>query len=140
MAGGAFSGHGAVTEVRVEGLRELNRAFREVSKDLGKGMREALEASGDPVKTAAQTLTVQRVARVGIPWSRMRVGVTKVSVYVAPVERGVKSKTRAKLRRPDFKNVLLDRGLDPALEQNKERVAQEFEDALTDLAKAWARV
>lgn len=145
MARGAFSGHGAVVEkpITVEGLNELKRAFSNVSKDLGKGVREALDAAGQPVRYTAEQLATSNpsgMQRNKIRWQAMRVGITKTTVYVAPVERGVKSKAREKLRRPEFKTQLLERSLDPALDQNRDRTVAEFADQLAELARAWERV
>lgn len=83
---------------------------------------------------------MQEITRIGIPWSRMRVGITRHTIYVAPVQRGVKSKVRENLRRPSLKTKLLDEAMAPALVANSERVAQEFQDAVRDMGKAWARV
>jgi hypothetical protein len=136
---------GAVSEntIRVEGLADLQRAFRLADKALGKGVREALEAAGDPVRFEAEQLASTNpsgMVRNQIAWEKMRVGITKSTVYVAPVERGVKSKGREKRRRENLKTELLDRALDPALAHNVGRVEHEVIDTLEDLAKAWARV
>ena len=76
--------------VRVEGLRELNRAFRVADKALATDLKDALEEAAVPVRRDAQSLAVQRIRRIGPTWSRMRVGTTGGVVYVAPVERGTR--------------------------------------------------
>jgi hypothetical protein len=126
--------------IAVRGMEDLQRAFRALSRDLGNGVREALEAAGDPVRSAAERLAVQEISRIGIPWSRMRVGVTRTSVYVAPVQRGVKSRGRQRLRRPNLAPLLLERALDPALEQNRDRVEDEVLETLDDLFRMWERI
>lgn len=103
-------------------------------------LNDALKTAGEPVRLDAQALAVQNIPRVGFPWSRMRLGIKRNYVYVAPVERGVKSRTLTSRRRPRFKTKLLDEAMAPALERNSERAAQEFEDAVEDMGKAWARV
>ena len=145
MARGAFSGHGAVAEktVSVEGLAELRKALVQYDRSLGKGFREAIDAAGESVRFSAQSLAhgnPSGMVKNRIDWAAMRIGITKTTGYVAPVERGVKSKGRKRYRRPKFKDVLLARALDPALAQNIAKVEGEFADALTDLAKAWERV
>ena len=126
--------------VAVEGLADLRRACRVAGTAMSRDMNEALRTAGEPVRQDAQTLAVQNISKVGIPWSRMRLGIARNSVYVAPVERGVKSKTLAGRRRPRFKTKLLDEAMAPALVQNSDRVAREFRDAVRDMGKAWARV
>jgi hypothetical protein len=124
--------------VRVEGLRELNRAFKLYGKGLEGGIREALEAAAEPVKTDAQTLAVSSIPRIGLPWSRMRVGVTKHTAYIAPQQRGTTVRTRR--GRPNLKGLLLGRAMEPALDRNISNVERELGDALDDLARMWARV
>lgn len=126
--------------IQIEGLADLQRAFRVANVALARGVNEALDAAADPVRFTAQQFAVERIRRVGVPWSRMRVGVRGSVAYVAPVERGIKSRTLHGRRRPRFKALLLDRAMIPALEANRERVIQEFDDAMHDMAKAWARV
>lgn len=130
----------AQNPISVRGLADLQRAFRFAEHEIHKDLRMALESSADPVRAAAEQLAVSRISRIGIPWSRMRVGVTRSSVYVAPVERGVKSRTLTSRRRPNLKPLLLDRALDPALELNRNKVIGEVEDTLNDLARAWSRI
>jgi hypothetical protein len=126
--------------VEVVGLAELRRAFQVAGNGLARDLNDALKAAGEPVRQDAQTLAVSNISRIGIPWSRMRLGIQRHSVYVAPVERGTKSRTLTGKRRPRFKTKLLDEAMAPALARNSDRVAQEFEDAVKDMGKAWARV
>lgn len=124
--------------VRIEGLRELDRAFKLYGRGLEKGVREALETAAEPVRLDAQSLAVSSISRIGVPWSRMRVGVTRHTAYVAPVERGRSRNTRR--FRPNLKSLLLDRAMGPALERNISNVERELGDALDDLGRMWARV
>lgn len=126
--------------VHVEGIRELTRAFALLGKGMEKGVPEALAAAADPVRFAAEGLAVSQIPRMTFPWSRMRVGVTRHTAYVAPVERGRRSRNNPRIRRPNLKPLLLDRALDPALAANVSRVERELRDALSDLFKSWARV
>lgn len=122
--------------VEVIGLAELRRAFAVASSEMSKDLNEALKASGEPVRQDAETLAVQRIKPGKIPWSSMRLGITRHTVYVAPVQRrGVTGRRREK-----FKTKLLDEAMGPALVANSDRVAREFEDAVRDMGKAWARV
>lgn len=125
--------------IEVIGLRDLRRACVVAGNQMHRDMNEALKTSGEPVRQAAEVLAVSNISRIGIPWSRMRLGIKRDYVYVAPVERGDKSR-RGSRRRPNIKTKLLDEAMAPALEQNSARVAKEFQDAVRDMGKAWARV
>ena len=105
-----------------------------------KDLRDAMKSAAEPVRRDAEQLAVSNIRRIGIPWSRMRTGVTRHSVYVAPVERGVKSRTIRRGRRPNLKPLLLERAMDPALDQNADKVEREVIDAMDDLFRRWERV
>lgn len=126
--------------IRVEGLRELELAFKLYGRGLEKGIREAMETAAEPVRLDAQTLAVENISNIGFPWSRMRVGVTRRTAYVAPQQRGRRSRLRPNAGRPNLRGLLLERAMEPALDQNVSRVEREFVDALDDLARMWSRV
>lgn len=107
---------------------------------MSKDMNDALRSAGEPVRQDAEALAVSQISRMTIPWSRMRLGIKRDYVYVAPVERGVKSRTQTGRRRPKFKTKLLDEAMAPALERNTDKVAQEMQDAVKDMGRLWARV
>ena len=123
--------------VRIEGLRELERAFKLYGKGMEKGVREALEAGAETVRPDAQTLAVG-IPRMTSPWSLMRVGVTRRTAYIAPLRRGTGKARRRQANA--FKERLLTRAMEPALAHNVSRVEREIKDALNDLARMWSRV
>lgn len=123
--------------VEVVGLAELRRAFAVAGNQISRDLNDALKSAGEPVRQDAQSLARQSIKTVRtVDWSEMRLGITRHTVYVAPVQRRGKTGRR----RPKFKTKLLDEAMGPALERNSDRVAQEFEDAVRDMGKAWARV
>lgn len=128
--------------VRIEGLRELDRAFRLYSSGLARGLREAMEAGAEVVRPDAQSLTrVTLKPPKNVDWTLMRVGVTRRTAYVAPVQRGNRAtRPSSKARGTKFKKKVVEQALEPALAQNVPRVALEFEDALADLARMWSRI
>lgn len=127
--------------VRIDGLRELERAFKLYGRGMEKGVREALEAGAEVVRPAVEALAVQTIKRSEVDWTRMRVGVVSRVGYVAPVQRGNRSRRpSSRSRGPKFKARMLERAMEPALDHNIGRVEREFEDALNDLARAWSRV
>lgn len=135
---------GAVGEqaVRVTGLRDLQRAFARADKAVKEDLRDALMEAAQPVRMAAQHLAAAKIRNIteASPWSRMRVGVaTNAIVYVAPVERGIKSRGLGHRRRPNLAPLLMERALEPALEQNRSLVERRLEHMLDEVADVWER-
>jgi hypothetical protein len=122
--------------IKVEGLVELNRAFKVADKSLAKEYRAALRDVGEPVRADAERLAVERITTVGIPWSRMRVGLTQKVVYVAPKQRGSRG---GRGRRPKFGTKLLERAMLPALNANIDEAERRFERMLGEVGKDWER-
>jgi hypothetical protein len=124
--------------IRVKGLRELNRAFARADRDIRLGFRGALKDAAEPVRADAESLSRERIANIGDRWSRMRVGITTRVVYVAPREKGVTTRGGAAARRPNLAGLLMDRAMQPALDQNREQVVRSVERLLGDLGRDWA--
>ena len=120
--------------VVVEGLGGLIRAFSVADKILTRELKDALREAAEPVRSEAEILAVGRIPRIGISWSRMRVGVTAHSVYIAPRQRGARGGAR---RRPNLASLLLGRSMEPALEHNIGQVEDELEDMLATVGRAW---
>lgn len=125
----------AQTAVRVEGLRALSRAFAVADKTLSRELRKGLRDAAEPVRADAEALASSRISNIGVSWSRMRVGVTRSSVYVAPRERG----TRGRSRRSNLAGLLLERAMQPALEANIGDVEEAVDDVLATVGRAWER-
>lgn len=132
----------AESAVQVEGLEALRRAFRAANTGIDRDLRAALESAAEPVRSDASELALTRIsgmARSSLPWWDWRTGVTRSTAYIAPRMRGDKSR-RATRRRPNLKQLLLDRAATPALERNILNAEREVIDALNDLARMWSRV
>jgi hypothetical protein len=123
--------------VRVEGLRDLQRAFKLADRKQERDLRTTLRRIAEPVRAEAELLAAAGIPRIGLPWSRMRVGVTATSVYVAPKQRGARGGNR---RRPNLAGILLERAMVPAITHNQPRVILEVERMLDDVGRAWERV
>lgn len=126
--------------VRVEGLRELSRAFAVADKTLSKELRKGLRDAAKPVATSAELFADTRIRNMGPPsegqdWRRMRVGVTRTLVYVAPRSRGAGGK---RSRRGLF-DLMLGRSLEPALDANVEGVTRAVDNVLATVGQAWDR-
>lgn len=124
--------------VRVEGFRDLQRAFRVADEKLARELRDELREAAEPVRADAERLAVVGIPTIGLAWSRMRVGVTQTSVYVAPKQKGARL-NRAR-RRPNLADLLLGRAMVPALKQNEARVEEAVDDLLGRVGKAWEAI
>lgn len=123
--------------LRVHGYNELQRAFALADPALQKRLRATLVDAGSPVKSTAEQLATTEIRHVGSEWSRMRVGVTRQVVYVAPARRGTRE---ARRKRPNFGTLLMLRSLEPALAQNEGQTLVRVERMLDELAGDWERV
>ena len=106
--------------VRVTGLRELQRALKDVEKNTRRDLLGELKDVAEPVRSTAEQLAGREIVNLAATpeWQRMRIGVTTNAVYVAPKRRS-RDRTR---RRPKFGTMLLERAMIPALEQNRPAV------------------
>ena len=137
----------ATDAIRVRDLANLNRAFALADRAVKEDLRDALIESAEPVRSDAKRLALEEITNIRetkrgrSAWSEMRVGIDqrKTIVYVAPVERGVKTKGRQRLARPNLAPLLMDEAMSPALEQNREKVMRRLEQMLDEVADVWER-
>jgi hypothetical protein len=109
-----------VTTVRVKGLREVQRAFRQVDKSLGQDFKDELKKAGEPVaRSAAAKLTRWRGASTNV-----KVHVLGKGVYVRQQKRKVTG------LRGDFGALQMRSAFIPALMENEDRIEREVEEAL----------
>ena len=123
--------------VEVKGLRDLQRAFALVGPLAKKELRAALKEVGEPIARDAEALAVANISRIGKKWQQMRVGVTQTAVYVAPKQRGSRSRQNRALRRPNLFDLLMGRAMEPALDQNIAGVDAAVGRALDRVGSAW---
>lgn len=123
--------------LRLEGFRELSRAFALADRAERKLFRDSLREVAEPVRADAETLAVSRIARIGVTWSRMRVGVTRTSVYVAPKPRGTRG--RGGKNRPNLADLLMERAMSPALDAHQDEIEARTDRMLGDVARLWER-
>jgi hypothetical protein len=122
--------------IQLEGFNGLSRAFKVAGKESSRELRVTLREVAEPVKVSAQTFAEGRIPRIGLPWSRMRIGVTTHSVYIAPKQRG---KRLALQRRPNLALLLLNRAMLPGLEVNQAQVVAGVNEMLEHVGRAWER-
>lgn len=125
--------------VQVEGIRDLQRAFKAADAKLERELDTRLRRVAEPVRGDAERFALGGIPRIGIPWSRMRIGITTTSVYVAPVERGRLSRRNPNLKRPKFAALLLAEEV-KALERNRGKVVAGVEALLADVGRKWETV
>lgn len=129
--------------LRVQGLNELVRAFQVANREVAKDVKVAIEEAGEPIRKEASELArseISGMARSRIAWWSMRTGVIRNSIgYIAPVQRGVKTLGKARRRRPNLAPLLAERE-HRALDNNRDRVYDEFVQAMNRVARVWGRV
>jgi hypothetical protein len=114
----------------VYGLREISAAYAKLERDTRAGMRKTLSDAAEPVQRSAEQLAQARISRIGNRWWKMRVGVTRTLVYVAPREKGIRGRKDDPRHRgsdtgpPSFPGRLMDDAMEPALERNEAKVEQ----------------
>jgi len=127
--------------IRVENYKEVIRAFGKASATLERGFKGSLREAAEPIAD-----TAERLAGSGVidnlggddPWTKMRIGVTRSSVYVAPVERGRRTRSNSAIGRPNLKPLMLDRAMEPALDAHRDEVIGNIEDLLGYVARTFA--
>lgn len=129
--------------VAVEGLKELEQAFRKADKQTTRELRVALRAAAEPVKTMAEGLAVGNIRHIHtkgtrLDWSRMRIGEAKAVVYMVPKQRGRNTRSNyRRYHRDNLKELLLARAMEPALNANAGRVEANVERVLGSVARQW---
>lgn len=118
----------------VKGLADMQKAWTVADRETSKELRAALRESARPVQQDAQALALHTIRRMTVPWSRMKIGVTRRSVYVAPKQRETRIKTR---KRPKFADLLAARAMQPALDKNILKVQANVDDALQTVGRKW---
>lgn len=132
-------GSGPIVTVNQKGLRQLERLIAEEGPKAKREMRAKLRQLAEPVKDDAQSLAEATIPRIGPKWGKMRVGVTTKAVYVAPRERGIKTRGADPRRRPKFADLMEERAMTPALEKNRAKIEAGAESVLQELADEWNR-
>ncbi len=122
--------------IQVRGLANVQRALRNAEKDTRLGIRNELREFAEPTRVTVESLAVARIPTVGLTWSRMRSGVTQRSIFVVPRQRGSKNKT---LKRTNFSRLMMDRAMQPALDQREPELVRDFNTMLNRVADKFNR-
>ena len=122
--------------IKVDGLRELQAAFRRADRKMARDLRKELREAARPVADEAERLALSEIRNMTERWAMMRVGAGAREVYVVPRLRGTKNRNR---KRPNLKDLLLDRAMEPALEREREHVVERIQHVLDTVASEWER-
>jgi predicted type IV restriction endonuclease len=123
--------------VQVEGLQELIRAFKVMPDDVVEEFTWELLEAAEPVRTAAQSKATTALSNMVYTrqWSGMRTGVSRrdTTVWVVPSLRG--RRRIAPASAAAFAKGIQERALDPALEENTEKIINRIDDMLDRIAE-----
>jgi hypothetical protein len=123
----------------VRGLRELSAAFAHTDREARLGLRRGLREVAEPVRRDAEQLAAQKISHIGVRWPRMRIGVTRNLVYVAPRQRGIKATGDRRLARPNLAGLLMDQAMQPALDRNSPEIEHRVDRLFDHLADDFNR-
>lgn len=127
---------GANAEVHVRNLGRLQALFKAAGPAASKALRADLADIAEPIRADAESLAASRITRIGSRWARMRTGVTRNAVYVAPRQRGTRRRSDP-LSRPGFADLMEERAMTPALDLNKGNIERRVETTFAELAAKW---
>lgn len=104
-------------EVAIKGREELERAFLEVRREVLLELKPAIAQVANEVRQDAETRAGAEISNIGPRWQRMRLGVTLKAVYIAP-----RSRRQGGSPRKNLAGLLMDRAMQPALDEHGEKV------------------
>lgn len=125
--------------VIVKGLREVNAAFAHTDREIRLGWRAGMREVVEPVRRDAEVSAQQSIRNMPSSprWARMRVGVTRSMVYVAPRQKGTRGRRAG--RRPNLADLLMDRAMQPALDRHEHEITARVEQLLDRVADDFNR-
>ncbi len=127
--------------VLVEGLAGINRSLKLSGIEVSKAMRLGLREAAEPIRQDAGRLSQTKISGMKRakdkppPWSIQRVGQNIHEVYIAPKQRGVKSRTDRSRRRPNLATLMLGKAYEPALARNETMLRAKVDAQLTRVVR-----
>lgn len=125
--------------LRVRGYREISKAFSKADRSIRGEMQDAFRDVAEPIRAGAETRAQALIPHIGPRWGLMRTGLTTTRVYVAPRERGKRSRVNRALGRPNLASLLMDRAMQPSLDAHEHEVAARFDEATARIERIWDR-
>ena len=124
--------------VQVQGLQDLIRAFKLMPDEVVEEFTWEILEAAEPVRTAAQSkaATAPRNMAYTREWTAMRTGVSRrdTTVWVVPALHG--RRKNAPASNEAFVKAVQERALDPALEENTEKIINRIDDMLDRIAES----
>ena len=129
----------ADAQITLRGMAELQRALARVDRESLRVVQDDFKEVAEPIREGAEELAKTDIRNILSPtaevdWWRMRTGVTRTVVYVAPVQRGVKGRPDDPRRRRKFGDILMGKAMEPALAQHAYEVEAAVERSLDRIA------
>lgn len=116
-------------------MRELLRALDAFPEDVAEEITDELHEAAQPVAVTARARALTNITNMprSPEWAAMRIGVAKraATVWVAPQLRGNRTPGRG---RPNLATKLMDEAMQPALEENTDKVVKRLDDMVDRIA------
>jgi hypothetical protein len=127
--------------VGLRGYRELQAAFARADRESRLFVRGEFRQIAEPIRRDAETLAAAKIRRMerSPQWAKMRIGITRNLVYIAPRQRGVRSRGADPRRRPNLAPLLMERAMEPALERHAAGIERTLDRALDRIADHFDR-
>jgi hypothetical protein len=126
----------AARGIKVKGLRETARAFDNISDNLSEELTDGLKHAAEPVRAAAEKKAVAKIVNMdrSPAWAEQKTVVSKRTalVYIAPKKRQTRKPQR---KRKNLAELMMGRAMEPALDENEDRVREEVDDVLNRLSR-----
>jgi hypothetical protein len=125
--------------LRVEGLADLQRAFKAADRRLHLELRKELRDIARPVERGIEARAISEFSRIGDKWWNMRIGVTRNMVYVAPTQRSRFTRANpARYQRRKFAARLYGEMV-AELRANEAGTVRRMERLLAKVGRSWER-
>ncbi len=140
MAATSFGSLQSQDAVIISNLDTINRSLKALGPAVFAAAKKGMLEGAEPIRRESEQLAedeisgMKRAKKQPPPWSIQRSGETIHEVYIAPRERGIKSKTDRSRRRPNFKYVMFGKSYDPAFDHGKPAVVAFVDQWLTTVS------
>lgn len=118
--------------VIVDGLDQIQRDLAKSQPLVLKALQDGLIHAAEPVAHTAEVLSFVNIRNMhkSPEWAKTRIGIRRQFVYVAPKERGLKTRGPDPRRRPNLVGLIMGRSFEPALDVMTPIVEQRVKIAL----------
>lgn len=123
--------------IDLEGSADLIRTLSGAPDDWQRAWRHGLKHIAEPTRAAAEHHALTDITRMAHSpeWADMKVVIGKTAALIVPVQRGTRG--RGNRKRPNLADLLQERALEPAEEENEKRFDRDAEVLLDKLVTKW---